>query len=69
MLKEHAQDVSVVDLYDMKIIKQSEKTLVCEGLMDFSTGETGISGTFSLKDNSFGKATIFVKLNVEDEEE
>lgn len=68
MLKEAADGLSVTDMYDVKIITQTEKKLVCKGLVDYSTGDEGVVVNITLKDNSFGELIVYVKPEFDDEE-
>ncbi|EKR4921424.1 hypothetical protein P8H80_004358 [Escherichia coli] len=67
-LKDAGEDISSVDVYDMKIESRDANKLICTGFVDFSTGDEKVPAIVTLRDNSFGETMIFVELQEEEEE-
>ncbi|EFH8163235.1 TPA: hypothetical protein UOR20_003934 [Escherichia coli] len=67
-LKDAGEDITSVDVYDMKIESRDANKLICTGFMDFSTGDEMVPAIVTLRDNSFGETMIFVELQEEEEE-
>lgn len=61
--------LSVVDVYEMRITKRTEKLIECKGVMDYSTGEERIPATITMKDNSFGTPILTVHPIFDDDDD